>query len=468
MSGGKISTGSRHRHVDGPGGGRYGPGSGPSRRRVLGAGLAGGALLLTGAAGCATGGAGTPDAKRLDAGSGGKLAGKITIWSWDVAAKAMQRLGKAFEQAHPGTTIDVVDIGYDNAYDKITVGLGAGSGLPDVLTVEGHRLPTYIGNFPNALVDLTGRAAGLAPDFAQAAWRTVTNAAGRVFALPWDSGPCALFYRRDYFQQAGVDPAGLATWDDYLAAGTTLKARTGKKLLIMDAKQDSTFSLLLQQQGQGWFVDGRVAVASPAAEQALTLMKQLVDRGLVDFEDGWDGLVSGTHDGKVATTPTAAWWDGTLTSEMADLKGEFGVVPLPAFTPGGCRTSNNGGSTLSVTAQSKNPELAWAFISALLADKANQASMMEREGLFPAYLPALDHPYFQQPDAYYANQPAMRLFADLARSIPTVEITADDAKAGDIVNTAVNQVLHGGADPGTVLRSAARQIATATSRQPAP
>ncbi|MFF2079717.1 ABC transporter substrate-binding protein [Kitasatospora sp. NPDC058162] len=437
----------------------------PDRRRFLGAGLAGGALLLASAAGCATGGAAGPDARKLGGSPGTTLDGKVTIWSWDVAAKAMQRLGKAFEQAHPGTTVEVVDIGYDNAYDKITVGLGAGSGLPDVLTVEGSRITGYIGNFPNALVDLTSRAAGLKSQYTEAVWRTVTDAKGRVLALPWDSGPCALFYRRDHFQQAGIDPETLRTWDDYLTAGTALKNATGKKLLILDAKLDTLFAQLLQQQGQSWFTDGKVAVATPAAERALTLLKQLVDRDLVDFENGWDGLVSGTHDGKAATTPTAAWWDGTLTTEMADLSGKFGVVPLPAFTPGGARTSNSGGSILCVPAQSRNPETAWGFISFLLADKANQASMMQHEGLFPAFLPALDDPYFQQPAPYYGGQPAMKLFADLARTIPTVERTADDSKAGDIVTTAVNQVLHNGADPGTVLRSAARQIATATGRQ---
>ncbi|MFJ6378571.1 ABC transporter substrate-binding protein [Kitasatospora sp. NPDC092039] len=437
----------------------------PARRRILSAGLAGGALLLTGATGCATGGAGGTGAKQLTAGPGTTPTGKVVIWSWDVAAKAMRRLGKEFEQAHPGTTVEVVDIGYDNAYDKITVGLGAGSGLPDVLTVEGQRLPTYLGNFPNALVDLTSRAAGLGPQYAEASWRAVSDGEGRVHALPWDSGPCALFYRRDLFEQAGIDPTGLGTWDDYVTAGTALKAATGRKLLILDAKQDSLFAMLLQQQGQRWFTDGKVAVATPAAERALTLLKQLVDRDLVDFENGWDGLVSGTHDGKAATTPTAAWWDGTLTAEMADLGGKFGVVPLPAFTPGGTRTSNSGGSVLCIPAQSGNPETAWAFVSFLLADKANQASMMRHEGLFPAYLPALDDPYFQQPAPYYDGQSAMRLFAGLTRSIPTVELTADDSKAADIVTTAVNQVLHNGADPGTVLRSAARQIATATGRR---
>ncbi|WP_369185651.1 sugar ABC transporter substrate-binding protein [Streptomyces sp. Y1] len=438
----------------------------PTRRTLLAGAAAGGALLLTGTAGCATGGAAGTDAKQIGATPTGTLAGKLTIWSWDVAAKAMQRLGKTFEQRHPGTTVDVLDIGYENAYDKITVGLGAGSGLPDVLTVEGHKVPGYLGTFPGALVDLTGRAQGLKDKYPEATWRTVTDTKGRVYALPWDSGPCALFYRRDHFQQAGIDPATLATWDDYLTAGTALKAATGKKLLILDAKKDTTFGMLLQQQGQAWFVDGKVAVATPAAERALTLLKQLVDRDLVDFEDGWDGLVSGTHDGKAATAPTAAWWDGTLTGDLADLKGRFGVVPLPAFTPGGCRTSNSGGSVLCVPAQSGNPELAWAFLDFLLADRANQTSMMQHEGLFPAYLPALDDPYFQQPAPYYADQPVMKLFAELARAVPAVERTADDTKAGDIVTTAVNQVLHNGADPGTALRSAARQIATATGRPP--
>lgn len=439
--------------------------TGTSRRQLLAAALSGGAVLAAGATGCATGGGTRTKARTLATTPATALKGKITIWSWDVAAKAMTRLGRAFEQAHPGTTVKVVDIGYDNAYDKITVGLGAGSGLPDVITVEGYKLPSYISAYPGGLVDVTDRAARYRTSFNQAAWRTVTDARGHVFALPWDSGPCGLFHRVDHFRQAGVDPAGLTTWDRFVQAGVTLKARTGRKLLVMDSRQDSTLGMLLQQQGQGWFTGGKVAVATPAAVRALTVLKQLVDHGLVDFENGWDGLVSATHDGKAATTPTAAWWDGTLTGEMPDLKGRFGVVPLPAFTEGGVRTSNNGGSTLAVTGQSKNPETAFAFVEFLLANPANQVSMLQHEGLFPAYLPALKDPSLQRPDPYYAgSQKVMSLFAGLAGDIPPVEYTGDDSKAGDIVNTAVNKVLHNGADPASELRSAARQIGAATGR----
>ena len=47
------------------------------------------------------------------------LSGSITVWSWDVAAAALKRMAADFQAANPGTTVDVQDVGYDNAYDKI-------------------------------------------------------------------------------------------------------------------------------------------------------------------------------------------------------------------------------------------------------------------------------------------------------------------------------------------------------------
>ncbi|MEV6103887.1 sugar ABC transporter substrate-binding protein [Streptomyces sp. NPDC051940] len=433
----------------------------PTRRSVLATGAAAAATLLTG---CATGGTGAKDKPR-DLKAGAELKGSITVWSWDVAAQALERLARAFESAHPGTKIKVLDTGYDNAYDKITVGLKANTGLADVLTVEGSQLPSYLGNFPAGFYDLTKQTAALAKDFDQAAWATVTDRRKQVLGLPWDIGPCALFHRTDYFRQAGVDPASLTTWDAYAEAGTAVKKKTGRKFLVMDSDDTGPLPLLLQQQGRGYFRDGKVAVASPEAVRALTLMKELADRELIAYEKGWDGLVSATKTGKVATTLTAAWWTGTLTSEMPELKGRFGVVPLPAFDEGGTRTSNEGGSTLCIPAQSKNPELAWAFVQFVLTDKANQVSMLKEEGLFPAYLPALDDPYLSAPQEYFGGQPALKVFADLARTIPATETTEDGAKAGEIMKSAVNKVLLRGGDPQSALRSAADQIAAATGRE---
>lgn len=434
-----------------------------TRRSALRLGIGALAVAVTG--GCATGGGKKTPAPTIKAGAQAQVAGSITVWSWDVAAKALKRLAPAFEQQHPGVKVNVVDIGYDNAYDKITVGLKSGSGLPDVLQVEGPKMQSYIGTFPSGFYDLSTLAGPLKSQFNAAAWATGTDGAGKVYALPWDIGPCGVFYRTDIFQQAGVDPTSIHTWDDYVAAGVQIKARTGKKLLVVDPTQDSTFGMMLQQQGQGYFKDDKVAVATPAAVRAMTIMKQLNDKGLVDYEKGWDALVSATKDGTVATTPTAVWWSGTLTDEMPELKGKFGAIPLPAFTAGGIRTSNNGGSLLNITAQSKNAATAWAFIQFALANTDNQVSMLKNEGIFPAFEPALSDPYITGPQDYYGGQTTFKTFADLAKDIPPVQYTADYSKAADLVDTATGAVMQGGKDPKATLESAAQQIASATGRQ---
>ncbi|TDD39994.1 sugar ABC transporter substrate-binding protein [Actinomadura sp. KC06] len=434
------------------------------RRTVLTAGVAGTVSALLAAAGCATGGGVKKTGPTLNAGGSGAIKGTVSVWSWDVAAKALKRLAPSFEQRHPGTKVEVIDIGYDNAYDKITVGLKSGKGLPDVLTVEGGRMPGYIGVFPGGLYDLTSLAGRHKAQFAPAAWKDVTDQNGKVFALPWDSGPCALYYRADMFEKAGVDPDSIATWDDYVRAGEQIKSRTGKKLLVMDPQEDSIFPMLLQQQGQRYVKNGEIVVADQRAIRAATLLKTLADKDLITFEKGWDGLVAATKAGKVATTPYAVWWSGTLTDEMKELKGRFGVVPLPAFDPGGVRTSNDGGSTLAVSGHSANARAAWAFIEFALADVANQVSMLKNEGLFPAYLPALKDPFVTAPQPYYGDDPVFKVFADLADKVPPVEETKDGPKARDIVNGTISGIVLHGKDPQKALDSAAKQIAAATGR----
>ncbi|MFD8531138.1 ABC transporter substrate-binding protein [Streptosporangium canum] len=426
---------------------------------IAGIVIAGGLAM----SGCATGGVPAEDGPKIAQSPAGKISGEIKIWSWDVAAKALQRMAPAFEKANPGVRVQVVDIGYDNAYDKITVGLKSGAGLPDVITLEDTQIPGYAENFPAGLVDLSGVAGKYKPDFDPAKWAAASSGKG-LFALPWDSAPVGLFYRRDYFKQAGVVPESILTWDDAVKAGEKIKQATGKRLFVSDLTRPDGFTTLLQQLGQGYFKDGKVAVNSPEAVRALTLLKTLKDKDLLQNEKGWDGRITATKQGKAAVQPTAAWWSGTLTGEMAELSGKFGVIPLPAFDADGSRTSANGGSALAITSQTRNQDAAWAFVEWLLANKDNQVSMMRTEALFPAYLPALTDPLFDEPQPYFGGQKINRIFADQVRNIPPVELTGDDTQAQEILKKAVSGSLLDGEDPKTALDEAAARIASATKR----
>jgi lactose/L-arabinose transport system substrate-binding protein len=430
--------------------------------KVLLSSLALASLLVLPA--CATGGAAAGPAAALDPNA--KASGEITVWSWDTAAAGLKRLAESYEKSHDGTSITVVDVGYDNAYDKLSVGLQAGSGLPDLVTIETDRAPGYISEFPKGFTDLNPILGDQKADFDPSKWSAGSSEDGELITAPWDSGTVALFYRSDYLAEARIDPSSLETWDDLVAAGEQIKKATGHTLMSIDVSSGSTFTMLLQQAGQGLFDDdGDVAITSPTAVEALTLLKTMNDKGLIKNVKGWDGRVTATKDGDSAVHPEAVWWIGTLTAEMPELSGKFGVVELPALDDNGARTSNNGGSNLAIPAQAKNPDLAASFLAYALADADNQVSMMENEGLFPSYLPALEDGYFQQEDPYFSGQKVYQLFAEQTAAIPSIVYTSDNAKALDIVANAVVASVINGADPEKTLKDAAAEIATATGRE---
>ncbi|UJP09279.1 extracellular solute-binding protein [Microbacterium sp. KUDC0406] len=415
--------------------------------------------------GCAFGGgapAGEGDALKKDGGA----TGEITIWSWDVAATALKRLGADYEKDHEGVTIKVVDIGYDNAYDKISVGLQAGTGLPDMITLETDKNQSYITQFPKGFADLSPVFGDQKADFDPFKWDTGTDDDGKLRMAPWDSGTVGLFYRTDYFEQAGIDPASVKTWDDLVAAGETIKAKTGKTLLTADLSSGGPFSMMLQQQGQGLFdADGEITVNTSQAVQTLTLLQSMQQKGLIKNAKGWDASVTSAKDGDSAVTPEAVWWIGTLEGEAPELSGKYAVRDLPVFEDGGAPTSNNGGSGLAIPTQAKNPQLAADFMDFVLANSDNQASMMKEEGLFPAYLPALQSDYFQQPSEYFGGQKVFQTFAELTPQIPSITFTSDQSVAADAVSNAVAAAVLNGEDPKKVLDDAASQIANSTGRK---
>lgn len=431
-------------------------------RKILALGIA--VVTAVGLAGCATGGAGgsgqsstlNPDAK---------VSGQITVWSWDVAATALKRLGTQYQKAHPGTTIKVVDVGYDNVYDKISVGLQAGSGLPDVLTIETDHTPGYISQFSKGFTDLDSILGSDKSDFDPSKWAASVGKNGDLYAAPWDAGTMALYYRSDYLKAADINPASLTSWNALVTAGEKIKSQTGHTLMSTDLSAGGPFYAMLQQQGQGIFdAQGKIDITSPAAVNALTLIKKMNDKGLLKNVKGWDAEVTSAKNGDSAVDPNAVWWIGTLTSEMPELSGKFGVTELPAFTGGGARTSNNGGSGLAIPTQAKNPQLAASFVKYVLANKDNQVSMMKKEGLFPSYLPALKNSYFQQPQPFFGGQKVYQQFADLTAKIPPITYTSDNSAATDVINNAVAAAVLNGADPTKALTDAAKQIATATGR----
>lgn len=399
-----------------------------------------------------------------------QVEGEVTVWAWNIAAKSLEAVVPEFNKQYPNVKVTVQDVGRLDVYDRLTTGLqGGGAGLPDVVAVESDRMDVYTAAFPEGFADLTSRAEKYKAQFDPSKWAQ-SEVNGTIRSIPWDSGPTGLWYRVDYFEQAGVDPKSIETWDDLIAAGEKINAATdGRvKLLPVDiVADDAGYRMMTNQLGVCCYFnpDGTINLTSEASVKALTTLKMINDKGLIANIQGWDGVVGATKNGDVATVPFGVWYSGTIIDQAPELSGKWDVMMLPAFEPGGNRAANLGGSTLAIPASTKNLDAAWAFVEFALATDTGQNTMMQQFGIWPSYIPAYEAEFYDQPVEFFNNQPIWQMFADQVADIPAATYTKDYTKGQAVLASAQAKVLSQGVDPATALQEAAEELANQTGRE---
>ncbi|MCG6495294.1 sugar ABC transporter substrate-binding protein [Kitasatospora sp. A2-31] len=408
-------------------------------------------------------------------GSGGDAAtGTVTVWSWTTAAEALRGVVPAFEKDNPGIKVDVQDVGNPAIWDKITVGLAAGGqGLADVLHIGCDYLPGYLEKFPGGLADLSALGADAHKEkFSKGLWPVVTGKDGKAYALPWEVNSLGFFYRKDYFDKAGLDPNTFGTWDDVLAAAPQFKAANPGVSLIAINKpaapaEDLDFlQSLMQLQGSFYFdLKGKVTMSSPEAVRALTIIKRLDEAGLVGDAAGDHGWVNLLKAGKVAVCPNPAWAVHYLETKVPDQKGNWRLAKPPAVVTGGKRTAIVNSTHLAVAASSPRRVAAWRFVEYALTRPASVNSMFNAGGVFPALTAAYADPMYSAPSPFYGDQPVLKTFTDLlGEGADATNYSGDYARALKLASDAQVKVFLKGGDPATVLQDAAKQLAQQTGR----
>jgi lactose/L-arabinose transport system substrate-binding protein len=396
------------------------------------------------------------------------ISGEITVWSWDIAAKALQATVPSFNKQYPNVKVNIVDLGNQQVYDKGLSGCAAGGAdLPDVYSVENNEAEVFWARFPNCFTDLNTLAPSanaFKGNFPAFKW-TELQVGNKIYAMPWDSGPVVMFYRRDLYQKAGVNPDSIETWDDYIAAGKKIVAATGAKVgVIANGTDDEWFRMLANQNGCFYFSNDAksVTVNKPGCVTALETVKKLIDSGVV-MQGGWNEQIQAFKAGKVATSMFGGWYEGTIRSNAPELEGKWGVFRMPAAKKGGVRAANLGGSALALPASSKNKAAAWAFIRHALATTEGQVTMLKEYGLVPSYLPALKDPYINTASKYWGGQTVWKTILDTLGNVPQARGTQYFQEARQImVKTQADYVAGRFKSAKEALDNAAKQISSAT------
>ncbi|MGC4088341.1 MAG: extracellular solute-binding protein [Polyangiaceae bacterium] len=112
------------------------------------------------------------------------------------------------------------------------------------------------------------------------------------------------------------------------------------------------------------------------------------------------------------------------------------LMPLPAWEPGGRRTSTWGGSGLGITRAGKQPDLAWEFAKFLYFDKAELGRRFLDTNIIPPFRDAWNLPEFKRKNPFYSNQELGTMYATLAPEAPPTWGTAYSGTAEGKLNEA--------------------------------
>ena len=319
----------------------------------------------------------------------------------DPAPKAaFDQLVADFEAANPD--IDVVVNVFDHEGYKTAIRNFLTADSPDLANwYAGNRMAPFVNSDQFTDVSDVWEAEGLKESLASALPSMTID--GKQWGVPYTYYQWGIYFNRDAYAKAGVDPASIKTWDDFIAACEKFKAAeidcltTGTKALWPAA---GIFDYLsLRTNGYDWHMqltNGEIPwtddkVKAVFAEWAKVVPYTSANHAAIDWQDAVANLVQGKAANYVmGNFAVATFKDGGMTDE------NLGFMPFPEITAGLARAEEAPTDTIHIPAGAKNVEDAKKFL-AFLASAEVQTKMNQTLGQLPINKNSTvgDDPYLQ-------------------------------------------------------------------------
>ncbi|MEV7187629.1 extracellular solute-binding protein [Kitasatospora sp. NPDC093102] len=414
-----------------------------SRRGFLGGSL----LFVAGAAvACSTDPTG---------GSASGAATTLNVWYHAYGESGTQqaatRYAAAFTKANPGIAVKITWVPGDYS-GKLNATLLTDA-APDAFEIGDFAAGYAVRGQVAALDDLYGDTRS---DFNQGNLDQET-VGGKVYGVKMLDDVMMLYYRKSALAKAGLTPPD--SFDALAGAAKALSTGGNKGLFLgNDGVGESPILAILSNGGELVTGDGKAAFDSPQAVEAVTGLKRLHDDKslLLGFTtDWWDpsALVQG-----VVPMQWCGLW--AMPAVQAALGDDFGVLPWPAFKPGGSPVLRVGGWTACVNAKGKHVDAAKKYVQWLWIQQTDlQKDFAEAYGFHipPRKSVAASADKLSQG----AAKQTVELAADYGRRFPATWNTA----VSTAFTSAATKALNGQGEVAALLRDAAGQAQSEIDKQ---
>ncbi|WP_255316473.1 ABC transporter substrate-binding protein [Nesterenkonia sp. Act20] len=377
-----------------------------------------------------------------DSSGGGAEGEDVTLSVTTFNEFGYEDLFEEYEEINDNITIEHNKIDTaENARDSLRNSLGAGQGASDIEPIEVDWLAEFQ-QYPDRFEDLTDPE--LEDRWLDWKYDDAVLEDGRLIGYGTDSGPQAVCYRADLFEEAGLptDREEVAeflgdSWEDYFAAGREFVAESDSAWY---SGSDNIWQGMINQVEVPYQNEEGEIIADTNPE-VKDLYDQLLEAsvedelsaGLAQWSGDWSDAFQ--REESFATMMCPGWMLGIIEGNAEGVEG----WDIANTFPGG--GGNWGGSYLTVPSQGENIEEA-KKLAAWLTAPEQQLKAFDVVGAFPSTTEALESEELRSSsEEFFNDAPTGEILAERADAVETQPLKGTEYLTINVaIQDAINRV----------------------------
>ena len=356
------------------------------------------------------------------------FAEKLTVTAWDANfnGNALQAAADDYKaNVDPDFELEInIVSGSSDVENDITNAGSSGdySLLSDIVLFQDRYIKNFVENYPDAWVSLEG--ADINWDDITAVKQSYSTIDGVHYGAPVDNGTAIMAYRVDLLEQAGytIDDMKGITWEKFLEVGKAVYEKTGKALLSMDGSGNDLPYMMLQAEGVSLWKDGKpFIVGNEKLRRVVELLIEMEKEHVLILSNDWTGYTNETiMQDQVAGVLNGNWIIPTMT-QVADNAGKWQITTMPTLD-GGEGYATNGESSLYITGNCKNVDLAKKFLAYTFGgSKETYDNALRTGGVVTCCISAGQSDVYGEGVPFFNNQPVYKDITEMGAKIIPVE-----------------------------------------------
>ncbi|MHA7155765.1 extracellular solute-binding protein [Arthrobacter sp. TMN-50] len=364
------------------------------------------AIMGLGLAACGGGGGGA-------AGDGELTSGPITIWYSNNQQEVAwgEAMVEAWNADNPDQEVTAQEIPAGTSSEEvIAAAITAGNAPCIVMNTAPVAVPQFeemgglvpLDTFDDGVEYVESRSGEVAEQY--------KSADGQYYQLPWKSNPVVLYYNKDIFEAAGLDPENpaLGTQDELLETSRTLVESGAAEYAMWPSPAGEFYQswfdfypfFAAASGGSQLVVDGEAAFNSEEGKAVASMWQTMYEEGL-SSQEAYTG--DSFVDGKAAIAISGPWAIPVYGDDV-----NWGTAPVPGLTEGDESYTFSDAKNMAIYSACDNKQTAWDLMKFATSEEQDGA-LLEATGQMPIRAD-LTEAYAE----YFEANPAYTEFADQA------------------------------------------------------